>query len=488
MRVGEPFNPWRGACGFYPSDTVGRQTKLSDREGIVRVVTDGQKRVYERLTRFAGRDGHCYPALRTLSEVLGKSDRQIKRDVAALESFGLIGHRFRDGRRSNTYVFLWHSIFEGTPTSSQSKATSQDVRSREDMDGKLRGHIGQFEGTPTSYELSQELYTGNSSSAIEQVQQPADTDQADDEPYSFEIANALMAAFRSVGVPPPSGRCPEERIRGLLQVAGIPEIELARFFEDYRTKWTNGPPATWGHTVKAIERWAADPDTHERIESAARARETLREVAMRQVDIKRQWDEPISITDAIRFWERHSSGECLPNALQSYLMRRFAGQKVTPNFVKAERSRWGKTPCSACRGCGLVGTAIAKTLRYCSCEWGKNWGELEPNHPSEEIARVHQSLRSRLIAALREVGEDFTADAVEGDSVGKPAPIFETEAEVIIDGEKSFLIPFVESLESLPANWQKLPVLLGESRVIRPRFHDSAFGAWETLPLASLAA
>jgi len=39
------FNPWRGACGFYPPDVVGRQKTL----------TDGQKRLYERLVRFAGR-------------------------------------------------------------------------------------------------------------------------------------------------------------------------------------------------------------------------------------------------------------------------------------------------------------------------------------------------------------------------------------------------------------------------------------------------
>jgi hypothetical protein len=34
MKPGAEFNPWRGACGFYPPDVVGRQKTL----------TDGQKR------------------------------------------------------------------------------------------------------------------------------------------------------------------------------------------------------------------------------------------------------------------------------------------------------------------------------------------------------------------------------------------------------------------------------------------------------------
>jgi hypothetical protein len=36
--IGEPFNPWHKACGFYPPDVVARQRNL----------TDGQKRLYER--------------------------------------------------------------------------------------------------------------------------------------------------------------------------------------------------------------------------------------------------------------------------------------------------------------------------------------------------------------------------------------------------------------------------------------------------------
>ena len=104
---GDSFNPFRGdehtpSCGFYPPDVVGMQRSL----------TDGQKRLYERLVRFAGRNGHCYPSQEKLAELLGKSSRQIRRDLEELEAARLIEHRNRNGRRSNTYVFLWHQMFD----------------------------------------------------------------------------------------------------------------------------------------------------------------------------------------------------------------------------------------------------------------------------------------------------------------------------------------------------------------------------------------
>jgi len=50
---------------------------------------------------------------------LGKSERQVRRDVKRLESVRLIKPRHRDGRKSNTYVLLFHPWFEGAYTSGQ---------------------------------------------------------------------------------------------------------------------------------------------------------------------------------------------------------------------------------------------------------------------------------------------------------------------------------------------------------------------------------
>src|SRR3989442_35564 len=109
---GDPFNPWHQSCGFYPQDVLSRHRKLPDATGNLKVVTPGQKQLYERLVRFAGRDGRCFPSQDTLARELGRSDRQIRKDLARLESFKLLRHTWRDGRRSNTYEFLWHPIFD----------------------------------------------------------------------------------------------------------------------------------------------------------------------------------------------------------------------------------------------------------------------------------------------------------------------------------------------------------------------------------------
>src|SRR5206468_1567527 len=97
------FNPARDACGFYPPDMVGRRRELKD----------GPKRLYERLVRWAGKNAECWWGFEKMAVALGKGERQVRSDMRMLEKQRLIAHRRRDGRRSNTYVFLWHPWFEG---------------------------------------------------------------------------------------------------------------------------------------------------------------------------------------------------------------------------------------------------------------------------------------------------------------------------------------------------------------------------------------
>ena len=99
--IGEPFNPSRKACGFYLPDVLGRQRDL----------TDGQKRLYERAVRSAGQNGVFWRGFESMAEALGKSVRQVKADMAALEAKGLIRHT-RRRRNSNVYQFLWHAMFQ----------------------------------------------------------------------------------------------------------------------------------------------------------------------------------------------------------------------------------------------------------------------------------------------------------------------------------------------------------------------------------------
>jgi len=125
-RVGEPFRPaaLRVQTGgrVYPPAIVGRRAGVSD----------GQKRLYELLYQRAGENDTCWPSFETLAYDLGKSRRQVYNDMARLEALRLIQHEWRSGRRTNTYLYLWHEWFE-----QPQEATS-------------RGGTGPFERTSTS--------------------------------------------------------------------------------------------------------------------------------------------------------------------------------------------------------------------------------------------------------------------------------------------------------------------------------------------------
>ena len=108
---GEPFNPWREICGFYPPEIVNRQRKLPGADGKLHRVTAGQKQLYDRCVRWTGEKVRFWRGFVSIAENLGRSERQIKRDMAALESFALMRHRRRRWD-TNVYEFLWHSIFE----------------------------------------------------------------------------------------------------------------------------------------------------------------------------------------------------------------------------------------------------------------------------------------------------------------------------------------------------------------------------------------
>lgn len=138
FRVGEAFNPWHEVCGFYPPDVVGRRRDL----------TNGQKRLYERGVRWAGHNGIFWYGFKKIAEELGKSMRQVKDDMAALEAKGLIRHT-RRRRNSNVYSFLWHSMFEV-----QSAALQQGILEVQNSTLEVQSDVV-LEVQPTAQESSQ---------------------------------------------------------------------------------------------------------------------------------------------------------------------------------------------------------------------------------------------------------------------------------------------------------------------------------------------
>jgi hypothetical protein len=140
-QIGQRFNPFRLFHGvFIP-------------EGLVRArgISPGAKLAYGRLVRYAGQNGNCYPSVDSLAAEIGVGERQAQKYLANLERAKLIRRVSRfsgGGQTSNTFEFLWHSIFEegvnddsprgvneGSPKESHSSKESHSKEShRGDLD------------------------------------------------------------------------------------------------------------------------------------------------------------------------------------------------------------------------------------------------------------------------------------------------------------------------------------------------------------------
>jgi len=127
MTAGTQFNPRFEAFGFHPEEIVARRPDL----------TPGQKFLYDRLVRWSRsangernneRAGEVWRSKENIAQELGKSAKQIGRDLAKLEAVDLVGHRFRDGRKSNTYFFLFHRSFESATPDSKIERTPVSIQ------------------------------------------------------------------------------------------------------------------------------------------------------------------------------------------------------------------------------------------------------------------------------------------------------------------------------------------------------------------------
>jgi hypothetical protein len=112
-RIGQPFNPYRMFAGIFIPEAIARDAMLSP----------GAKLCYGRLCRYAGVNGHCYPAVPTLAAEIGVDVRQAQRYLTELESARLINRVHQPGRPSRIQ-FLWHMIFEScSPVTGMSPVT-----------------------------------------------------------------------------------------------------------------------------------------------------------------------------------------------------------------------------------------------------------------------------------------------------------------------------------------------------------------------------
>lgn len=105
LQVGQSFNPFGLFNGLWVPESLARCRWLSG----------GAKLAWARLARYAGRDGRCYPTMKTLGQEIGVGERQAQKYIAELEQHKLVRRisRYLDrAQTSNGFEFLWHQLFE----------------------------------------------------------------------------------------------------------------------------------------------------------------------------------------------------------------------------------------------------------------------------------------------------------------------------------------------------------------------------------------
>lgn len=101
MKIGEPFNPFNRFNGIYIPTAILHMPDLSPRAQIC----------YGRLMRYAGKNGECFPAVKTLAAETGVGERQAQKCLAELQQARLIRKTIRPGT-TDLIEFLWHEAFE----------------------------------------------------------------------------------------------------------------------------------------------------------------------------------------------------------------------------------------------------------------------------------------------------------------------------------------------------------------------------------------
>jgi hypothetical protein len=280
---------------------VARQTDL----------TDGQKRLYERGMRWAGTNGAFWYSFDVMATELGKSPRQVKRDMAGLERHGLIQHERRGKRISNLYRFLYHPMFEGEVTSTAHHRRHGEVT---DLSGEVTS-TAPGDVPPAAHESYKEnLVKESSSASVEAPPEAQPAEPTDDDPPSEK------------GKPKTNTSAGESQLAKAEanSKAAVPTLES-------RVSEANTPPAIEGLGAELVTGVAApNPDREALI---ATAREQLRMARAQGLGIPlEQIGSPdraitVQILEAFRAYDDFQ--EWLKDTVRRGLAR------------KARDSRWG---------------------------------------------------------------------------------------------------------------------------------------------------
>jgi len=452
MTPGEPFKPVElrrsSKRKLYPPAIVDRQ----------RDITDGEKRLFRLLYGRAQTDsaGICWPSFKSLADDLGKSERQVKYDAKRLEKKRcLVRHKRRGARQSNVYEFLWHAIYEvpsialhGSHEDKPSKPCGwwesdvQPIACREatpevqsaapsEVQDAARAKCSGLH-TNSFNDCSQ----GTLSSSA--PQQPLEADSRVDDDSSLrtkkkqDTVKGIMVSFiTQCGYRMPSGPLRDEEVEKKLREIGGEPRDVLEFLQKKLRPRLKEAPNTWLYIETAILRHLSDPVTPRNIrfrkeaaefEEKRRAEEERRQKA--RAEEERLMNEPMAPASAIG-----KAQERLKKQLPKILVKRLTrlGEPISPHAVIAEARAW--RDCPQCRNAGQQGSAVKRTLKFCSCAAGE---ELRAEHGEgflgEQIERANADLPARIAAAVDDLNYWVLPECLERCKIVDADPIEVTVA------------------------------------------------------------
>ena len=167
-------------------------------------------------------------------------------------------------------------------------------------------------------------------------------------------------------------------------------------------------------------------DAARQVEQARRQAEQAQAEAAAAAEAER----PIEPTKAFGRIQASIGAAPFRRPLRARLER--TGELISPAALKA--AILGSKYCPECQDRGLLGTALDRTLRFCSCPAGTEAAfeptpadlakpaaaerfHRGPDWPAAETARVHADPKSRLVDACHDIGRPFAGDAIEASAV-----------------------------------------------------------------------
>lgn len=415
---GEPFNPWRGVCGFYAPDCVSRLRQvfiLKSRHKL----TEGHKSLYILLVRRWGREGPCYPAQKTLASELGSSLRQVKAWVADLEAFGLIRYRRRgrgDGGHglTNQYTFLWHRIFEvqSPPKARFSKCDSGRFEVRKPTVLKCEDQHALYKEETRTKEARADR---NSSSSVDTgrliefpsseratTKVPLSENKKNEKtpwwtPEDLENAKDALVKHRTplysvLGGPIPDSPLVAHVLRHFSDFA-----EFTAWLEELTKRFPGKKVQSWGfYEHDARCQWPERrAEVEAKLAAAAREREQMQaEVERTKREREREQREREELIGKCRAkgWQRYKDLNC----------KRCAGYGREPDTEQTCACKAGKefehesTKCPRCDHRGIIDLSedSLALVEWCDCQHAIARKRDEPDHV-EKLNAVASALRSK---------------------------------------------------------------------------------------------